>query len=522
MRHLRDSMLIGLMLLLTACGGGGGGGGGTTGVSEAPIKRSAIVTDVGALRFLEQATFGPSPKSLNRVKALGFNAYLDEQFALRSSYFDKPASDANIIPLQDRFFNNAINQEDQLRQRMAYALSKIFVVTSDAVGKDGIFTYYSFLLENAFSNYYDLLKGISLHPSMGKFLDMANNSAGTPNENYARELMQLFSLGLFMLNEDGSPLLDTNGQPIPTYTQSDVENLARALTGWTYTTKPGNVNKTFNYTYYYGPMQVSESIHDYGPKSIIGVYLPSGQTAQQDLEASLDVIFRHQNVAPFVSTRLIRHFVTSNPSPEYIQRVSKVFNNNGAGIKGDLRAVLTAILLDEEARRVDYSELAEPTDGKLKEPVIFITGLLRALDAESNGYGLANHAMSMGQVLFDPPSVFGDFPPDYMLSGTDIYGPEFSLHTSPTIVGRINFVRALMYNQPYGNTLDLSQWVAISADTSKLIDRLNSTLLRGMMSQSMRQVLFDMIDSIDVKKGELRVRAGLYIAATSSQYNVQH
>lgn len=522
MRRLICLLLASTAMLLTACGGGSSDS--NQGDARPPIRRTSIVTDVGAIRFLEQATFGVTEQSISQVKKLGFEAYLDEQFRLSESRYDRPDGDRTFRKLQQRFFNNAINGNDQLRQRMAFALSHIFVVSADGLPIDAIYAYHNFLLKNAFANYYDLMKGASLHPTMGKFLDMANNAAGNPNENYARELMQLFSIGLFLLNEDGSLALDSSGRPIPTYSQDDVENLARALTGWTYATQPGKVRKSYNSPYYLASMQVSESLHDYTSKTILnGVYLSAGQTAEQDLTDSLTAIFMHQNVAPFVSMRLIQHFVTSNPSPAYIERVSRVFNNNGAGVKGDLISVLKAILLDDEARRVDYSLLVEPADGKLKEPLLFITSLIRSLKVKSNGYELSTRAERMGQRLFLPPSVFGDFPPDYKLSETELYGPEFKLQTSPGIVGRINFVRDLLYDGlPEGTTFDMSPWISLAADTEKLVNKIDTTLLRGLMSQEMSYLLTTWIDSIDAKDTKLRAQTGLYLAATSSQYSVQH
>lgn len=523
MRRLSDYIFLGAVILLTACGGGGGTGSDKSGGLEPPVERSAIVTDIGAIRFLEQATFGPTPESISRVKQIGFEAYIDEQFGLSESNYDRLGSGGTLKNLEQNFFANAINRNDQLRQRMAYSLGNIFVVSAVVLNNTSLQDFHQFLLENALSNYYDLLKGVSLHPSMGRFLDMVNNAAGNPNENYARELMQLFTLGLYLMNEDGSPVIGPNAQPTPAFNQNDVESLARALTGWTYATQIGNVKKTRNPAYFYALMEASEALHDYDSKTLFSTeYLPAGQTAPQDLEGALSAIYRHQNIAPYISIRLIQQFVTSNPSPDYIRRVSKVFNNNGAGVKGDLRAVMKAILLDEEARRIDYSLITKPADGKLKEPVLFITGLIRSLQAKSNGYELSTIGLKMGQRIFVPPSVFGYFPSDYRLAEYELYGPEFNLQTSSAIIHRINFARDLIYQAlPTGTELPLEQWIALAADTSKLVDKIDMTLLRGLMTQEMRYTLTSLIDSIDVKNLKLRAQTGLYIVATSPQYSVQ-
>lgn len=511
-----------MILLLSACGGGSND-------NTASIHKSSIVTDVGAVRFLEQATFGANPESILRVKSLGFEAYLDEQIEMFESSYDIPTNETLYRTLPERFFTNSINGKDQLRQRMAYALNHIFVVSAaqTASEKDGIVSLQNYLLKNAFSNYFDILKGITLHPTMGIYLDMVNNVSGKHNENYAREVMQLFTIGLFKLNDDGTQALGFDGKSIPTYTQEDVENLARAFTGWTYPTKPGSTKKIYNPPYLYGQMEVSESLHDYSAKTILNnTYLPAGQTAEQDLNISLSTIFNHQNVAPFVSLRLIQHFVTSNPSPDYIQRVARIFNNNGSGVKGDIKAVIKAILLDDDARRVDYSLSVEPRDGKLKDPILFITNLFRSLEIVPNGILLYERAKMMGQTLFSPPSVFGDFPYDHMIDNSNLYGPEFKINSTSEIINRINFVKELVYDvnthiHPLSNGAYFNKWISIAADTTKLIDKIDSTLLRGLMSSQMRQTLVDLIDSIDVNNPRLRAQTALYITLVSSQYNIQ-
>ncbi len=260
---------------------------------------------------------------------------------------------------------------------------------------------------------------------MGEYLSMANNdkadtTRGTQaNENYARELMQLFTIGTFLLNQDGSLQLDVNHQPVPTYTQSTIANFARVYTGWTYPTQPGAKLQKHNPAYYTGPMESFESNHDTGSKTLLnGVVLPAGQTAEEDLGAALVNIFTHPNVAPFVSKNLIQHLVTSNPSPAYVSRIAAVFDDNGSGVRGDLRAVVRAILMDPEARAGDSGPSLNPPDtsGHLREPVFFTASMLRGLGALVNDTnGLAGQAAKLGQTIFTPASVFNYYAPGYRI-----------------------------------------------------------------------------------------------------------
>ena len=249
-------------------------------------------------------------------------------------------------PVQTRFYTNALYGPDQLRQRVAFALHQIIVVSGvDITLPSRLTPYLQVLDRNAFGNYRNLLQEITLNPAMGNYLDMAGNTSTNPNENYAREVLQLFTIGLYQLNQDGTPVLDGSGQPIPAYDQNVVNAFARVFTGWNFATAPatGIVN-------YIDPLVATESRHDTKAKTLLqGVTLPPNQKAAKDLSDALDNIFQHPNVPPFISKQLIQHLVTSNPSPSYVRRVADVFTNNGSGVRGDLKAVVRAILLDPEA-----------------------------------------------------------------------------------------------------------------------------------------------------------------------------
>ena len=293
-----------------------------------------------ASHFLDQAAFGPDAATLEHVQTVGLDDYLNEQFAAPISPYPDPATTGpGLNRVQARFFTNAVHGQDQLRQRVAFALGQIFVVSAiEENTPTQLVPYLGILQKDAFANFRTLMKDVTLSPTMGEYLDVRNNDKADPtsdtraNENYARELMQLFTIGLSELNLDGTLKLDANGNPIPTYDQTTIQNFAKVYTGWTYPTRPGAPLRKHNPPYYIGPMVPFESNHDVTSKTLLnGFVLPAGQTAEQDLEAALDNIFNHPNVGPFIGKQLIQHLVGSNPSPAYVARVASVFNDNGSG-----------------------------------------------------------------------------------------------------------------------------------------------------------------------------------------------
>ncbi|HST10626.1 MAG TPA: DUF1800 family protein, partial [Terriglobales bacterium] len=335
------------------------------------------VTPAAAARLLEQSTFGPTPASMQHVQQVGTQAFLNEQYAATASTYPAPAATDDITFVQRRFFTNALTGQDQLRQRVAWSLAQIFVVSNQKIGDPSAFTsWMNMLQKDAFGNFSTLLNDVTLSPTMGRYLDMVGNdkpdpnSGREPNENYAREILQLFSVGLSQLNPDGTPQVDGNGIPIPTYTQDTIIGFAHVFTGWAYPTKAGQTASFYNGEYYGGPMIPFDNHHDTGQKLLLnGVTLGAGGTAQSDLTTALQNIFTHANVGPFISKQLIQHLVTSNPSPAYVSRVTAIFNDNGSGVRGDMKAVVNAILMDSEARRGDDPAQVQASDGHLKEPV---------------------------------------------------------------------------------------------------------------------------------------------------------
>src|SRR5689334_3277681 len=301
------------------------------------------VSDRAAARLLEQATWGPTALDIEQVKTFGMKGWLQQQFtAPPSDLPDQPIltaagkSNGNTGPVERAFFQIATSGKDQLRQRVAFVLSQIWVVSRLGVTPAYAYPpYWRVFRDHAFDNYRDIIRSVTLNPAMGSYLDMANNDKGNPaknitaNENYAREVMQLFCLGLTKLNLDGSPVLDQNGNPVPTYDQSIVENLAKVFTGWTFPVAPNVAARPHNPSYYFGEMYPVETYHDTGPKTLFdGFQIPAGQSSRADLESALDALMAQDTMAPFISKQLIEHLVTSNPSPDYISRVARVFLDN--------------------------------------------------------------------------------------------------------------------------------------------------------------------------------------------------
>lgn len=518
------------------------------------------VAEADDVRLLEQATFGPTDALIARVQSLGLDAWLQEQFAAPVSGYPSltpyPGNSAvgcpmgspttcfrdnyTMYPLQVRFFQNALTGSDQLRQRVAFALGQILVVSGVQIQQPSSMAPYQNLLTNgAFGNFRQLLANVTLSPAMGDYLDMVNNNKPnlttgvTPNENYAREILQLFSIGTIKLNQDGTPQLDAFNNPIPSYDEETIEGFAYTFTGWTYAPLAGATPRANNPPNYQQQMIVyrdarnNDVNHDKGAKKLLSypgavwANLPANQTAEVDLQRALDNIFYHPNVGPFLGKQLIQHLVTSNPSSGYISRVAAAFNNNGAGVRGDLKAVVKAILTDTEARG---TAKGEGNYGHLREPVLFVTNVLRAFNATSD-FVLANQASAMGQNLFNAGSVFNFYPPDYVVPGTPILGPEFAIQASSAALSRANFVNTIVFGRigtaPAGTQIDLSGWQALAGNPASLVERLNRLLMHGTMSAPMKNEILKAVNSVASSNPKLRAQTALYLVAASSQYQVE-
>ena len=564
------AVVLASVLALAACGGGGGGDSSSgspppTGVTPPPVTPTPPVTPppeqlasvADATRLLDQASFGPTDAAVADVRSKNIAGWIDGQLATPATGYAPVAfidpnsavgcgtgAPANCFrdnytafPLQLQFYVNAVNGADQLRQRVALAYSQIFVISSiDIKETYGMREYQQMLLNNAFSNFRVLLERVTLSPAMGDYLDMVNNDktnaarGTTPNENYGREILQLFSIGLFKLNPDGSVKNDAAGAPIPSYSQDTVEGFSFALTGWTYAPRPSATSKWVNPKYYFGDMVPFADHHETGAKLLLeGVTLPAGQTPQQDLAGALDNIVANPNVGPFIGRRLIEALVTSNPSPQYIARITAVFNNNGQGVRGDMRAVVRAILLDTEARGDAKTEI---TYGRLREPVQFVAGVGRALGAKTDGVYLTQQASAMGQSLFTASSVFNFYPPDFPLPGSStLVGPQFGLADAPTSDARLNFLNAMLYSvngiaadgsvaNAIGTKIDLANLQGLAGDATTLVNKLDTLLDHTTMTTTEKSAVATAVNALGGTDTINRARAAAYLVIAAPRYQI--
>jgi uncharacterized protein (DUF1800 family) len=525
------------------------------GGSSSSLATAQIVTQGATLqaaaRLLDQATFGPTLTDIQHVQSVGLQAYLNEQFATATTVepdITNPPPTAcatNTIPCQQsEWWQVAITGQDQLRQRVALAMSEMFVVSTNSVNARSVTTYQNMLANDVFGNFYTMMHDVALSPAMGAYLNMLNSAkpgtingvAQIANENFARENMQLFSLGLDLMNSDGSLQLDANGNPIPTYTEAQVQAFARAYTGWTYASATGGSptnfpNNTANYDY---PMAPVESQHDETAKTLLnGTTLPASQTAEADLTGALTNIFNHPNVGPFVCRQLIQHLVTSNPSPAYVSRIAAVFANDGTGVRGNLKAVIQAILLDTEARAGDTNPSFD--GGHLREPMLYMTNIIRGLsftNTDANGYysSLSNYTSALSEKPYTSGAVFNFFPPNYVIPGTTTNAPEFDIENTASAILRLTLADDLVNNKISSFSVDLSATSALgimapatgnaTTDSTNLVNALSNIFMHGQMPAQMQSDIVAHVATLtNIPE---RVRVATYLVVTSSFYKVEH
>ena len=503
-------------------------------VSDAPVTAAA------AARLLEQSSFGPTAAGILQIQQMGLKGYLAQQFALPASTLPSLgqglASDSPPDPLcQDYTRCNAANwwelalyAPDQLRQRIAFALSEIFVVSDRGVDARGLPLFYNTLLHDAFGDYRTLMGDVSTNPAMGLYLSTIGNTAisgAEPNQNYARELMQLFTLGTELLQQDGSEALGSDGKPVPTYSQAQVEGFASAFTGWTWALPDSTNSGTFNVAVnYLAPLAVAEPFHDRSAKLLLsGTTLPAGQGTAVDLNGALDNIFSHGNLPPFIARKLIQHLVTGQPSPAYVQRIAQVFADNGHGMRGDLQAVVLAILLDPEARAGDLS--ATSSAGHLKQPLLWETGVLRGLGASPSTLqayvALNNLSGLLGQSILDAPSVFGYYEPQNVVPGTSQVSPEFGLETTSLATSRLFAADALINLGSNGFVIDLAPhgflYSLMQKDSASCVDWLSTVLLHGAMPAALRSLILNQTAAFNDPADQLRL--AVYLVVTSNEFS---
>ncbi|WP_124916973.1 DUF1800 domain-containing protein [Alteromonas flava] len=559
-------LIVTLTLTLFACGGSDGGETPSPTPTPQPTptptppptpqspEPSLWEQQVDAARLLQQATFGASLDAIDAVVEAGAETWLDTQMGLpTSSHVDYLNALTNQVERDDiwrehrieAWWNAALTAPDQLRQRVAYALSQLMVISDKSIFSDdqfGMANYYDLLASHAFGNYRDLLEDVTRSPIMGMYLSMLGNEKPDaarnirPDENYARELMQLFSIGLVELGLDGTPLIGTNGEPIATYDQAVIEAYAHVFTGWNFS--PATEFTWYNWWQNYdtlNAMEPVEAFHDTGEKLLLNnVLVPAGQSAEQDLTMALDSLFMHPNVGPFVSRHLIQQLVTSNPSPAYIARVASVFNDNGEGIRGDLGATIKALLLDEEARS-GHHDLPQQF-GKLKEPIIKQTQLWRAFSAFS-----PNQRMQLGypdyifnQAPLSSPSVFNFYLPDYSepgeLASEQLVAPELQIITETYVVRATNFIA---YSTLWGHQVrrdpaddkdilvSFDAQIALLDQPEELLEQLNLLLLSGAMSDQYEAILAEALTLTDGLEPADRVANLVFLILSSPQFAVQ-
>jgi len=506
-------------LWLGACGGGaepGSQGGASPLASSGQVAATTAskVSYHAAARFAEQASFGATPALIQELRAKGFERWIDEQFALPlrpidtapvERYTTRIPSDEERNYLRTQFGTRALVAPDQLRQRVLWSLSQWVVAGINKGEPAGHLHWVNLLERDAFGNYRTLLREATRNPHMGHFLDNDQNRPKSsecphcaPNENYARELMQLFTIGVFKLNADGTPVRDARGRLIEAYTQRDVEELARALTGWMHDPNPPNRPQQ-NWGNWARPMVASTwpPDRDSGAKSVLGRPFPAGQSADRDLDDAIDLLMNHPNIGPFVALRLIQHLVKSDPSPAYIGRVAARFRDNGSGVAGDMKATIKAVLLDPEARAGDDPARSTASDGKMREPVLHGTASFRGLGCKSlPRWSDGNPWQSWTQQFFNPPNVFSFYAPTDRAPGSNLLAPEQKLLASNEFTSRLGLLTSITWNgvqrrrdlSPLTNAgCDIQTFVqAYERGAKPFIDLVSERYFRGAMPHTLR------------------------------------
>jgi uncharacterized protein (DUF1800 family) len=558
-------------------------------VEQVPgMPPTPLVLPQDASRFLMQATFGGSEADINHLSTIGYNAWFAEQFAipntLHEAYAERqimlnnqPAcapADATCNQklflqtggdayFEQPFWSSALTGKDALRKRVQYALSELFVISSqDAIVGQmprGVANYYDMLGNDAFTNYRQLLQDVTLSPMMGIYLSILANDKGDanrdPDENYAREVMQLLTIGLNQLNPDGSTQVDGSGNPIPTYGLNDVVGMAKIFTGFSWNMNGNTSDQAWSgYGASYAgpdfgqdllPLVPYPAHHSTDEKDFLGVTVPAGASDPSgDLKIALDTLFNHPNTPIFVSKQLIQHLVTSNPSPAYLQRVAAVFKDNGQGVRGDMQAVITAILMDDEARNTNSPTFTSPNYGRVQEPMLRFTHMARAFTAESRSGAFdigstEDPAYGFAEMASRAPSVFNWFAPGYIPAGTTIEqagltAPEMEITDVTTVIGYLNSMQAAV-SGGYGNNNDLYMTLAtetaLANNPDALLDRVNLLLLAGNMSSTLRSQILAAVNAISVPAGGdadainnallARAQTAIFLTVASSEYTAQ-
>jgi uncharacterized protein (DUF1800 family) len=532
----RASILLGGATLLYGCGASG-----EDDHVSPPSKDNGINSPLerrfaAAARFLSQATCGADADEIASVAKNGPRAWIMSQFTLppSESCWDwlvskglfRPEYVQSQLGLDEAVWHRLVASQDQLRCRVALSLSEIFVAfpMGGYWNQFAIAQYMDMLCTHAFGNFRTLLEAVSLNLLTGLVLtskgnrkeDPATNRA--PDENFARELMQLFSIGLYELNQDGSYKLE-NGTPIATYTAEDVSELAKVFTGW------DAIISTASPEAFRAEMDLNAAYHSTSPKQFLGTIIGSGADGKSDLKVALDTLFSHQNVGPFIGKQLIQRLVCSNPSPGYVERVARVFADNGKGVRGDMKSMILAILLDPEAQTLP----SHPGAGKVREPILRLTQWIRAfhaLNASSDSLGIPDLSVHLGQSPFRATSVFNFFRPQYVPPGSAIaqlglVAPELQITDEVTLISYVNFMQGVIANNlpylqaSYGTERTLAE------DARVLTEHLNILLVAGSLTRSTIDMIVASVETISQENRLARVYAAILLIMCSTEYLVQ-
>ena len=538
-------------LALVACGGGKDkeeDGSPSAGPAAPPSPPLVPPTGVQAARFLAQSTMGATKAEISAVQASGYDNWISAQFAMPreiklydwmfSKGFGVPANVTGGDGFNPGVWRQVMTGNDQLRQRVGIALLDFLVVSANGLTQTrfphfAAAAYLDLLWDNAFGNYRDLIGKISTNTTMAVFLTFLNSkkadlkTGSQPDENYARELMQLFTIGLVKLNADGT-VQTANGKPIETYTADDVSGLARVFTGFRYDPSYSSESPAGHLR----PLVQDATSHELGVKTFLGTTIPAGKDGFASLDIALDTIFAHPNVPPFVSKQLIQRLVTSNPSAAYVGRVSAVFANNGSGVRGDLKAVIRAILLDTEAR--SDAGLTNPSFGKLRAPVVRLTNWARAFGVTSEGDkwligDTSSASTGLGQMIGRAPSVFNFFrpgykPPNTSIASSGLVAPEFQITNEPSVIAYVNFMQGMIAEGANDAKPNYTYILTKAPDSQALVDELNFLLAAGQLSAATVAVIKTAVDSITptaFQSSLNRVRLAILLVMAAPEYITQ-
>ena len=486
---------------------------------QIPIAQTATSFDTAA-RFLTQAGFGPRPDLVQHVQTVGLDAFITEQQSMPVQPYK--STDRGIITMMER----SVLGSNPLRMRVAWAL-QTFLIRAGISAQSSNYPFEAKMEVDATGNFRDLLTDVSSDVSIAQLLTLAGNAAPKdpsvhPNQNFARELLQLFTIGTAILNDDGTVQTDLNGSPNPAYDQTTILDLSRVFTGWNYPPS-GDPGYTFYGVDWSAPLVANENQHDKGQKQLFGnVTLPAGQTASQDRAMALDAIFAHPNLPPFVSRILIQRLVKSDPSPEYVKRIATVFKDDGRGVRGNLSAVVRAILLDPEARRGDTEP--SPTDGFLQEPYLFETFAMSITGWTSTDVQPSYVPCALAECIYYAPTVFGFYSPSYRIPGTTVNSPEFQILNDITLINRSQILWAMITGQQGGFTgISKSSWLYQNFTTvPQLVDALNHLVYHGQMSTQEQQLIVNYCSQLQTADPLLPAESAIFLALNGDNYTVSH